>query len=272
MRLKPGYTLDIAEKDLAAALVKWQNLHDNQDQLWTKYFQTVTDTHTQLSQALTDPDLGAGLYEGQYWQLATTAGASPMLHGTLVREVRRQIAAIEGAQEQVKQLRLYAERPGVAIVYDTNALNHWSRPDEVKWTEVLRENGLEGKLARLVIPLVVIDELDQQKSGTNPLSEKAAKAIRFLEKALEDTAPGQAVEVRSDATLEVRLDPPGHRRGDPDMEILLCAAELDQLGVQTRVLSNDFGLHLRARSMSLVPMRLPQTQQRKVPPAPAPKA
>lgn len=68
------------------------------------------------------------------------------------------------------------------------------------------------------------------------------------------------------------MDPPGHKRGAPDMEILMCAAELDQLGVQTRVLSNDFGLHLRARSMSLVPMRLPAAQQRKASPQPAPGA
>ncbi|KOU29773.1 PIN domain-containing protein [Streptomyces sp. WM6368] len=271
MRLKPGYTLDLADKDLAAALGKWRNLHDNQDQLWIRYFRTVTDTHNLLSQSLTDPDLGAGLYDGHYWQLTGTAG-SPLMHGTLVREVRRQIAAIERAQEELKQLRLYAERPGVAIVYDTNALNHWPRPDEVKWTEVLREQGLEGKLARLVIPLVVIDELDLQKGGTNPLSEKATKAIRYLEKSLSGTGPGQSVGVRGDATLEVRMDPPGHRRGAPDMEILMCAAELDQLGVQTRVLSNDFGLHLRARSMSLVPMRLPAAQQRKAPPQPAPGA
>lgn len=160
----------------------------------------------------------------------------------------------------------------MAIVYDTNALNHWPRPDQVTWTKVLRENVLEGKLARLVIPLVVIDELDQQKSGTNALSDKAGKAIRFLEKTLDGTDPGQAVNVRDDATLEVRLGPPGHQRDDTDMEILLCAAELDQLGVQTRVPSNDFGLHLRARSMSLFPMRLPQAQQRKVSPSPSPGA
>ncbi|MER5966882.1 PIN domain-containing protein [Streptomyces sp. NPDC002057] len=268
MRLRPGYTLDIAEKDLSAALVKWENLYSDQNQLWTRYFQTVTDTHRQLSQCLMDPDLGAGLFEGNYWNLATVAGASPTLHGTLVREVQQQIFAIKQAQESLKELRLYAERPGVAIVYDTNALNHWPRPDEVKWSEELRAAGLDQKHARLVIPLVVIDELDLQKSGSNALSEKATKAIRFLEKELDGVEPGGTRQVRQDASLEVRLDPRGHRRGDPDMEILLCAAELDGLGVQTRVLSNDFGLHLRARNMGLVPMRLSTAQRRKAPPSP----
>ncbi|MET9695016.1 PIN domain-containing protein [Streptomyces sp. NPDC006514] len=109
-----------------------------------------------------------------------------------------------------------------------------------------------------MVPLVVIDELDRHKSGAGQLGERAAKGIQYLEKTLVG-GPGQPVTVRDGVTLEVRLDPLGHRRGGPDMEILLCAAELAQLkpGAGIRVLSDDFGMHLRAQGLALQAMRLP---------------
>ncbi|MER5890608.1 PIN domain-containing protein [Streptomyces sp. NPDC001941] len=266
MRLRPGCTLDRAEEVLATALMRWNNLYSDQNRLWERYLEVVTATDRQLSETLAEPDLAGNLYNGHYWHLVAD-GNSPLLHGTLVREVQRQIHAMVQAQADLAALRCYAERPGMAIVYDTNALNHWPRPDEVKWADILREQDFHGRVARLVIPLVVIDELDLQKGGSNALSAKASKAIRYLEKTLDGTLSDAPAQVRPDATLEVRLDPPGHRRGDPDMEILLCAAELDLLGVPTRVLSNDFGLHLRARSMGLTPIRIPEPQHRKAPSA-----
>ncbi|MEU7032752.1 PIN domain-containing protein [Streptomyces sp. NPDC046237] len=265
MRLRPGYTLDTAERDLASVRVKWQNLYSNQDRLWERYLQTVNDTYVQLSQSLTDPDLGEGLYSKHFWQLANGGtGSTPLLHGTLVREVKEQIAAIEAALVQVAALRMYAERPGTRVVYDTNMLNHWRAPNEVKWDEVLREEGLPSKRVRLVVPLVVIDELDRQKGGGGQLGSRAAKAIRFLESALKGVAPGTPTEIRPNVTLEVRLDPPGHRRGEADVEVLLCAAELDQLGgpAPTRVLTDDFGMHLRAQSMRVAAMRLPDSYRK----------
>ncbi|MFI8393098.1 hypothetical protein [Streptomyces sp. NPDC085540] len=75
--------------------------------------------------------------------------------------------------------------------------------------------------------------------------------------------------VRDGVTLEVRLDALGHMRGDPDMEILLCAAELDQLkpAAGTRVLSDDFGMHLRAQGLALEAMRLPAGYRKSAPAA-----
>ncbi|WP_420077958.1 PIN domain-containing protein [Streptomyces sp. JL4002] len=215
-----------------------------------------------------EPDLGAGLYQGHYWQLATSAKSSSVFYGTLVRELQQQIEALEHAEEELGRLRSYAERPGTPIVYDTNMLVHWRPPDEVKWTEVLRDEGVRTKEVRLVVPLVVIDELDRHKYGAGQLGDRAAKAIRYLEKTLVD-GPGQPVTVREGVTLEVRLDALGHRRGDPDMEILLCAADLNQLKPEagTRVLSDDFGMHLRAQGLDLQAMRLPACYRKGAPAA-----
>ncbi|GAA2651484.1 MULTISPECIES: PIN domain-containing protein [Streptomyces] len=106
-----------------------------------------------------------------------SSGGSPGFYGALVRELQQQIEAFERAEEELGWLRSYAARPGTPIVYDTNMLVHWRPPDEVKWTEVLRAEGVRTKEVRLVVPLVVIDELDRHKSGAG---ERAAKALRYL--------------------------------------------------------------------------------------------
>jgi predicted ribonuclease YlaK len=119
-----------------------------------------------------------------------------------------------------------------------------------------------------VIPLQVIDELDRQKYGPkeSDLARKAATAIRFLERAFKDTSPGQAVRLRADATLEVWVDT-DDRSVDPDLAILHCAADLDNLHPETgaRVLTDDIGMRLRAhaRRMGLKVVRLPEDHRKK---------
>ncbi|MFD5512139.1 PIN domain-containing protein [Streptomyces sp. NPDC127051] len=262
MRLKPGVTLQIAQDVLVQALREWENAYSNQT--WDRYNRAVSSVEKQLSRCFAEPDLGARLYEGHYWQLATMATSMGFLQSVLVREIQQQIETLELAQQELVHLQAYTKRPGTPVIYDTNMLVHWRPPNEVKWTDVLRDEGVRTREVRLVVPLVVIDELDRQKSGAGQLGERASRAIRYLEGALPGGEPGMPTEIRKGVTLEVRLDPLDHRRGDADMEILLCAAELDQLKPDggTRVLSDDFGMHLRSQGLSLPAMRLPASYRK----------
>jgi predicted ribonuclease YlaK len=110
----------------------------------------------------------------------------------------------------------------------------------------------------------VIDELDQQKYGQGDLAKKAATAIRYLERVLRASKPGQPVELRPDVTLEAWVDT-DDRSGDADLLILRCAADLDNLHRDTgaRVLTDDFGMRLRAQQMGLKVLRLPEDHRKK---------
>lgn len=263
MRLKPGFTLDTAQKILAKTVLEWTNLYSSQ-QPWDNYFRMVDGTERALSQVFAEPDFSAALYRGHFPLLVGSGPLSRVTPRLMARELAKQIEDFERLQEELAILRAYADRPGIPVVYDTNMLVHWRPPNEVKWTEVLRSEGVRTREVRLVVPLVVIDELDRHKSGAGQLGERAARAIRYLEGALAGGEPGMPVDIREGVTLEVRLDPLGHRRGDADMEILLCAAELDQLNPEggTRVLSDDFGMHLRAQGLHLPAMRLPPSYRK----------
>ncbi|WP_435280155.1 PIN domain-containing protein [Streptomyces sp. 1222.5] len=95
---------------------------------------------------------------------------------------------------------------------------------------------------------------------------KAATAIRYLESVLDGSQPGQPVQLRQGVTLEVWTDTDTDDRiADADLAILCCAADLDNLHPSTgaRVLTDDFGMRLRAQQMGLKTVRLPEKHRKK---------
>jgi predicted ribonuclease YlaK len=114
---------------------------------------------------------------------------------------------------------------------------------------------------RLVVPIVVIDELDRQKYGDGILAKRAATAIRYLDRQLTGSTPGAAVPLAKNVTLEVAFDSvPNQAAMDADRRILMCAADLDQLRPEagTRVLTNDTNMRLRALHLGLRTLALPE--------------
>ncbi|GLW58137.1 PIN domain-containing protein [Kitasatospora phosalacinea] len=265
MRLKTGTTFDAAQDILEQELTRWRSVLDwNQGRgdhmmRWRRYNELVNDSPTRLG-VLTEPDLALGIYTrtGLY-ELLIRSGGDPAFTGMLHLEVERQVEAMQDALTRLEALRTYIEHPGLPVLYDTNMLNHWAQPSDVPWRKVLKDQGVEVNLVRLVVPLRVIDELDRQKDGGGDLGRKAGTAIRFLERTLGTVVPGTPVSLRPDeATLEVW---PGddYRGLDTDLAILRCAADFAALRPDgdVYVLTNDTGMHLRARQQNLATLRLP---------------
>lgn len=278
----PGITLEHAEDVLRRAETTWGNARSAQD-LYRAYTDAVHDTYPTLRQIFAAPDIGNGLRSPTYWNLLSI-GRGPAAHSlitdpdiahnqmralraenqALATEIETQVKVLEHARAQFEELKKLAARPGLPIIYDTNMLNHWQQPGDIKWREVFKVEDENIPLARLVIPLRVIDELDRQKYGQKDLARRAATAIRYLERILKDSQPGQPVQLpRSEATLEVWLDT-DDRGEDVDLAILRCAADLDNLHRDTgaRVLTDDIGMRLRAQQMGLKVLRLPEDHRK----------
>jgi hypothetical protein len=62
------------------------------------------------------------------------------------------------AADHLRQRRRLAERGGRIFVPDTNALLHYTRFDQLPWRERAGQPAV-----RLIIPLAIIDELDNKK-------------------------------------------------------------------------------------------------------------
>jgi hypothetical protein len=61
------------------------------------------------------------------------------------------------------------DRTGALAVLDSNVLMHFQLLDEILWAEVLRVSS-----GRLILPICVIDELDNKKyTGSDRLSRQS---------------------------------------------------------------------------------------------------
>jgi hypothetical protein len=243
-------------------------------------------TYPLLKRVFVEPDLAAGLRSVAYWnllQLRDTrrapgftqdlstaqnwASSMRALNQAIGMEIEDQMAALTRARADLDTLKVLASRPGLPIIYDTNMLIAWQSPSDIAWRDTLRAQGETLTQARIVVPLRVMDELDKQKVGSGKLAERATTAIRYLERTLTG-GPGELVPLRDGATLETWIATED-RAGDADLAILRCAADLAALHPITgvRVLTNDFGMQLRARQMGLTALQLPDDRFRKDNPA-----
>ncbi|WP_338907664.1 PIN domain-containing protein [Streptomyces nigra] len=281
MRLNPGITLAHADDVLRRAETTWSNARGAQD-YFRAYTDAVHETYRILKQAFATPDLAASMHSAAYWNLLPIGGTRADIGFTsdpgvaanmrralraenqaLITEIENQVMALEQARNDLEALQRLASRSGLPVVYDTNMLNHWSQPGDIRWRDVLKAQGETDPLTRLVVPLRVIDELDKQKYGQGELAKRATTAIRYLERVLQGSQPGDAVQLRQGTTIEVWVDT-DDRGSDADLAILRCAADLDNLHPSTgsRVLTDDFGMRLRAQQVGLKVVSLPQSHKK----------
>lgn len=288
MRLNPGITVELADDELHEAETTWSNAL-SADAFWPVYTKAVHDTYPRLKRVFADQDIGAALRSPAYWNLMALGNGPASKIGTdafqkiannqflmgltkaIKTEIEDQVKALAQVRDELRSLQELVSRPGLPVVYDTNVLNHWQQPSDIKWREILKSQGETADQIRLVVPLRVLDELDRQKYGQGELARKAGAAVRYLERVLADAQEGRPVELRPGATLEVWVDT-DDRGGDADLSILRCAADLDNLHPATgaRVLTNDFGMRLRAQQMGLKVMRLPEDLRKRTAPANGP--
>lgn len=266
MRLKRGVTLDRADDVLRRAETKWANTRSSASNMFQAYADAVHETYPALQEVFDLPDVAAGLRSPAYWNLLEMGDAyadrsvsrrTGARNGALTIEIENQRKALADARRQLNSFKEYATRPGLPVVYDTNMLNHWQQPGDLRWKEIFKNQGENVPHTRLVIPLRVVDELDRQKYGAGTLAKKATAAIRYLERVLKDNKPGEPVELRPGVHLEVWFGS-DDRGTDADLAILRCALDLAALHSDVRVLSDDTGMRLRAQRRGLKVMRLPE--------------
>lgn len=282
MRLNPGVTLERADAVLRNAESAWMNARSGTSGYYRAYTDAVQNTYVQLKEVFATPDLAAGMRSPTFWNLmalgnprqSTGFTADPdiargwqdslrAMNYTFSAEIENQVQALTQARAELVELKKLAARPGLPIVYDTNMLIHWRQPSEIIWREILKAQGEAGTVARLVVPLRVVDELDRQKYGEGRLADRATNAQRYLYEALKDSGPGQPTAIRNDATLEIWVDT-DERGDDADLAILRCAVDLTTLhpGGGARVLTGDLGMRLRAQHMGLKPLQIPDSYRK----------
>jgi hypothetical protein len=202
----------------------------------------------------------------RYWTLVRTdpaAHADDALLGMLHLELAERTTALSSARDDlVRETARWAASPGICVVADTNVYLHHARPfEDLDWRHLAQAR--EYDQVNLVIPLLVVDELDRAKSG------KARTRARTTLRTLHKLFPDPAVPARlGDATVPNRpgvlahllMDDLHHTRlGEADSELIDRAQALGGLvGRQVLLVTIDTAMAFRATMAGLNVRKLDQ--------------
>jgi hypothetical protein len=170
-------------------------------------------------------------------------------------------ARLVDARARLEGLRPFIERPGQIVVIDTSAFIEGEYFTDFNWRELA---GVQtAGPVRLIVPIIVVDELDDLKRDRRA-GERARSVLRRLLE-LQDTTLLEPVQLpgRQGVTLEVLLDDPDHRRlPDNDAEIIDRADYIRELtGRSVLLVAGDFGMLYRAAAVSLGSALIPRPSQ-----------
>jgi predicted ribonuclease YlaK len=171
-------------------------------------------------------------------------------------EVEAQHAVLQELLEELKGVRdrLVRRRSGAIIVPDANVFLHYTFFKEASWTALTG-----GEPMRMVVPLLVIEQLDRTKTSQREhIARRAQQVIRALEDLLA-TSRGPA-EIPGRGTIEVLVDEPGHVRCAVDDEEIVdvCRYVADVTGQRARLVTGDLGMSLRASQLGVEVCPVPE--------------
>jgi hypothetical protein len=236
-------------------------LHRNAHLAW------AGTAETQLRNVFTDSSTWRRLYGDRYWHIRNLDRESPRAMELINDEANEQASWLEELADRLTRLadRL-AAAPGQLTVLDTNILLHFEPPDQVDWNEVVGHPEV-----RLVLPLRVVEELDEKKyTARDNLADRARRLLSTLRSQLSPTAGGP-VKLRDGVTIEVPIDDgPRARTLDADQEILDVCHELGSGGQPVLLVSADTGMWLRATALGIEVVSMPDHYRRSKPRPPSP--
>lgn len=259
--LRRGTDVSYAIQALSELVTKAGNLARGGGQfgqLYNSYLMWVEDAEAQLRSLFVSPTLWRELYSERYWRIRQMDTGRPVRPMPLMtNEMTWQQERLDALVQHLRTVQQRFELPPdcVVVVPDTNVFAHYRRYEEIDWPKLIGATS-----ARLIIPLVVLDELDELSYKSREGGHTAAGVLRAMQQLRGTASPESPVEVRSGVTLQVLVDPPGHeRRTNADDELLTRVEYLSGLvGGRIIVATGDHGMRLRAQARGLRYLELPQ--------------
>lgn len=201
------------------------------------------------------------LHSDRYWQIravdSTTSRPLPLIYA----EIELQTKHLEGFLAQLKHYISVLTLPSDhwIIVPDTNVYIHGKLFHEVEW-----HKEISVRRASLVMPLVVLDELDQIKDHDLQFGKRARSVLRALDTLTSGKDWLSPIQLRQNVWLQLLDEPWGHQRQHgQDDEIVRQARYFAQLNENRLVLlTRDRGMRLRAQASGLIGKTLPERLER----------
>lgn len=233
------------------------------DEVVGAYRQWAGDAYRRLRPHFDDDAMSRLVRRDTFWAVGNTSPTdSPHAKQLVATELGDVIAALGDLMKQYEAFVKRWDDAARVVVLDTSAVMATNGDvATADWYALLDQNP--AHLLRLVIPLVVVDELDNLKDrGNNTAKREARHALRALEPLLLCDDPTPLPDVKQDGRgvplIEPFSDPPTHRRlPSADDEIVRQSAMLRSMtGYKTIVGTRDTGMLIRVRDAQLVGRRI----------------
>lgn len=222
------------------------------------YLMWVETVEIQLRSLTNDLQLSSALQTTRYWRIRELELGSPRPSPLIQGEIDVQREWLAGIVEDVRRrIQRAASAPGHPTVLDTHVLLHFEPPPMIPWPAVLKQPAV-----RLIVPLRVIEELDEKKyARRDDLADRARRILPQLEGLLG--SGGKPGAVREGVTIEVPVGEGRIRPDNADEEILGVAQELRQFGPQqVSLVTADTAMRIRAQAYGVDVARLPAEYER----------
>lgn len=236
------------------------SLGGTHQELYNKYSSWVRDSVRMLRYMLSSADIERLLLTRRYWALQAMGGAEVLIGMRYLIDTEleeRQAALTEAADRLAEELGRWGG-PGHLVVADTSVyMDHEQKFEDLEVDRIL---GLPGELVHLIVPIAVIDELDNLKRGKDRWRPGHTLAVldRILEKPAEVATLREAARDVGELTVEIVFDPPEHSRLPiMDEEIIDRALALQEVaGREVTLVTYDTSQSTRARARGLTTIKL----------------
>ncbi len=264
MRLQHGVTADRAIKalrELAANVetgraeigLGTESVRRGRD----RYLSWAENAELQLRAVFAESGLLDALHSERYWRIQELDRYSARPAALISAEIAKQAALLRTAAERLETYRDLATRPGTEVtVVDTNTFLHCILFTAIDWCQELQTDSV-----RLVLPLLVLDELDDKTFSANSrLAKRASKVLRTLDPFMEMVVTHGTAELRPGVTLEVLGDDDDHRRRtNNDTELLDRTEFLHQVIERpVTIVTTDYGMRVRGKARGLQAHVMPE--------------
>jgi hypothetical protein len=211
----------------------------------------------------------------RYWTLISSPSlGTPQINSLIIRELDQRVADLDAAHNAVEtQINKWARRGGFVVPDTTFFVHNPETFDKADYFELLGTTWRDP--LHLIVPIIVIDELDSLKQSKGDARHRARLTLAILDRIFHGS-PQEPHELRppelrsinglsvptGELTIEILFDPPGHARLPiNDDEIIDRALAVEPLaGRNVTLLTYDTSQSFRARSVGLHETKLKQKE------------
>jgi rRNA-processing protein FCF1 len=231
-------------------------------ELLTGYLQWASGAAGDLAPLVSAEDVARLILTPRHWVLCGIDPAAnqalPSIVHVEMEDRRRELTAAKEALQL--EVRRWDAHLGHLVVPDTNVYLHHELPfTQVDWMTLVEARTYDP--LQLIVPLVVVDELDKGKRGKPEIRTRARQTLKTFDEMFPDprlAVPLEGAGFASPIRVHLFLDPPRHvRLPMPDDEIVDRASALSQLAHRSvTIITFDTGMALRARTAGLEVLKL----------------